>query len=683
MDNLTRTHRYQNYISSLLFSCLFSSALSAEIIDGSHWVIKPGDSLYKIARTIYPESAKKQAELRKALVQQNPEVFKNGTGNISVGDSLQLPDYAAQPKPAAVVSAPVALPEAAAKPAIEPATEAATLSDDIADTPEPTLDTPPDTTSFNRPDPEDVVGQVVINIGDLTAQNRGATRELQRRSSVYRGDTLATGGRSHTQIRLKDGALLSLRPYTSIKIAEYNYNGSEDGNERSVIELLKGGFRTVTGAIGHLNKQNYQVRTSMATIGIRGTHYSLVLCQQDSCNGDGEQVEDGLYGGVADGSIVIENQSGVHSFNNDQFFHLTSASALPRETLLPPHILNHGAAKDSPQQDHEEQHADQAPNKKVKSRVRRYAVIFEPNQPNPVKKPIVLPRDFVLPPFSDFQDLIDLAPNGSAVLIGFNEIDSFSGLLTGTAAPILVSPLNKNNIALGPQRTPIAIAETFFDGELLRDVTNDFIAASADGIPIGVPSDLGKDLNLGVNWGRWNGDFTVRRDGNPVDALQNLHFIYSENITSPSQLASLGGIKGSFTSYTSTGGTLPTDNLGNSGTNFANVFMSADFVTQEITSYDVNASVIDASSGFAVTVTYTAGIISPVPFAALNSSFLIDGTGGCPGGICNGEASVLFVGPNATGAISSYQINAPQAQVPSSITGTVVLTEDSGAQTIQ
>ncbi len=689
MHNINHTTSHRTSISGLLFSCLlsvglFSSNLSAQIVDDSYWVIKPGDSLYKIARIIYPESTKKQAQLRKALIKQNPEVFKNGIGNISVGDKLQLPDFAIQQKEPVVATTPATAPtpKTTKKTTIKATPVAA-----VAVTPAPV-----NTTSKTKPlstepeieaepqnsgtDPQDIVGQVVINIGDLTAQNRGATRTLQRRSVIYRGDTLATGNRSHTQIRLKDGALLSLRPYTNIKIAEYNYNGSEDGNEKSIIELLKGGFRTITGAIGHLNKKNYQIRTSMATIGIRGTHYSLVLCQQASCSGDGEQVEDGLYGGVADGSIVIENQSGVHSFNNDQFFHLTSASASPVETLVPPQVLTHSQSHKT----NKTQQADQSPNKKAKSQLRRYAVIFEPNQPNPVKKRIILPKDIALPPFSDFPKNIDLAPNGSAALISFNEDDN-SGFATGVATPVIISQANDSLIVLGPDRTPIVIAEAYYDGELQRTVVNDFIAASAEGLPIGVPSDLGRDTSLGANWGRWNGDFTIREDSQPINALQNLHFVYSENITSPTQLANLGGIKTTLISYTSTGGTLPTDNLGNVGTNFASISMGADFITQEITRYDVNASVIDANTG--LSVNYTAGIISPVPFTTLGSPFLIDGTGSCPGGVCAGEASVLFVGPQATGAITSFQINAPQAQIPSSIAGTAALTETAAAQEIQ
>jgi len=134
---------------------------------------------------------------------------------------------------------------------------------------------------------------------------------------------------------MKDGALLSLRPNTELVITDYNFNGREDGSERSFMELVRGGFRTITGYIGHKNKHNYRVKTSVATIGIRGTHYGLMVCSDGSCSNESEPLEDGVYGGVVDGSISVSNNSGEYTFNNDQYFHVASASSVAIEQLLP------------------------------------------------------------------------------------------------------------------------------------------------------------------------------------------------------------------------------------------------------------------------------------------------------------------------------------------------------------
>jgi len=636
-----KTKQFKHFIKplmiSLLISNIFITELYAGILNGTHWEIKSGDSLYKIARNIFPDSTKKQAQLRKELIAKNPQAFKNGISNISVGDKLQLPDFAIKKeKPEAIIA--LAKPEKikAAPPAQKPV----------------------ETEQLVTPDPQDVIGQVIINVGKLSAQNRGSIRELNRRSSIYRGDTINTGERSMTQIRLKDGALLALRPHTELKLAEYQYNGQEDGSEQSIIELVKGGFRTITGAIGHKNKQNYQVRTTVATIGIRGTHYSLVLCQQASCTDDDTgSVEDGLYGGVADGSIVIENQTGIHRFNNDQFFQLTSANTEPVEFLLPPAILKHGVAKLSTSKK-----AKKSISKQVKSVPRRLAVIFEANQPDFARRPKIPVGDADVPRVAE-EFLPDKAPDGSGMLIGFNQVDD-TGVITGTAASVIITPNNNNTIFLGPNRTPIAGREASVDQETGALVQHEVIMVSPNGaLATLVPSSVGVNPTYGVNWGRWNGNFTVLEDGQPLDSKDNFHYIYSENLTTPTQLANLGGLGGSV-SYSLLDGTLPTDNLGIVAAGAASINMDVNFINQEITSYSVNARVglttYNASADF-------------IPFQDLGREFNIQSVSiGCSS-TCTGEASVLFVGPQAQGAMTSYHID--DANGSASITGTGLLTQ--------
>ena len=622
-------------ISLFLIASLFSTGLCAGLLNGSQWIIKPGDSLYKIARSIYPNNTKQQAQLRKALVEQNPSVFKNGSSNISVGDKLQLPAFAIVKKRTAPVSAPVKIAKQT-----KPKTKQV-----------PKVISSAKPAQITKTDSDDAIGQVIINVGSLSAINHGTTRLLNRRSSIYNGDTISTGKHSLTQIRLKDGALLSLRPHTDLRIADYRYNGQQDGSEQNIMELLKGGFRTITGAIGHLNKQNYQVRTSVATIGIRGTHYSILLCQQSSCSNDdgANAVEDGLYGGVADGSIVIENKSGKHRFNNDQYFKLTSSSAAPIEFLYPPAVLLHGASKLAGT-NNKTQKKDIS--RRINSRHRR---MIKSEVIRPVLNEVIKP-----PQITEF--LPTKAPNGSAVLIGFNQINA-DGLVDGAAAPVLIAPNNDNQILLGPNRTPIAGREASIDIETGLLVRHELAMASPDGtLATLVPSSVGGNPLLGVNWGRWNGEYTVLEDGNRIETKDNFHYIYSENITSPDQLANLGGIIGSA-SYSMASGTLPTDDLGNVAATLPTINMNVDFINQQVTNYDINATIAGSF--------YNASA-SNIAFQDLGSSFNIQSIStGCISS-CVGEASVLFVGPEADGALTSYHIE--DISGSTGITGTGLLT---------
>ncbi|MDH5764983.1 MAG: FecR family protein [Gammaproteobacteria bacterium] len=305
------TKTFITSVSAAIGLAMLSLPVQAEVINNTHWMVKSGDTVYSIARHMYPGDTKQQVRFRRELVKANPEIFSGKTRIMNVGDKLRLPRF---------VIAKANTQKSKAQP------QRAVAKQKVA-----------------TPDPVDVIGKVIIAQGDLKATNRSSTRRLSRHSNVMSGDTLKTASNSRAQIRLKDGALISLQPNSEFKIAEFNFNGAEDGTERGVFELLKGGFRTITGLIGHKNKQNYKVRTTVATIGIRGTHYGLMLCEASSCSAD--NLADGLYGGVIDGSVAIDNNSGQQLFNNDQYFHVASSDTTAIETLTPPPVFEGSLAQ--------------------------------------------------------------------------------------------------------------------------------------------------------------------------------------------------------------------------------------------------------------------------------------------------------------------------------------------------
>ena len=81
-------------------------------LSGTDWKVKRGDTLYAIARAVFPGDANKQARLRQDIIELNPSVFANGANNMAVGVVLKLPDYVA-PKaaPPKVVVKPEPEPE--------------------------------------------------------------------------------------------------------------------------------------------------------------------------------------------------------------------------------------------------------------------------------------------------------------------------------------------------------------------------------------------------------------------------------------------------------------------------------------------------------------------------------------------------------------------------------------------
>jgi hypothetical protein len=114
-------------------------------------------------------------------------------------------------------------------------------------------------------------GAVDFSIGNVVATGAdGRTRALPKGAEVNAGDRVVTND-GRAQIRFADGAYVSLQPNTDFAIREFRYDGRTDGSERGVFGLLKGAMRTVTGAIGRVNRAAYEIQTPTATIGIRGT----------------------------------------------------------------------------------------------------------------------------------------------------------------------------------------------------------------------------------------------------------------------------------------------------------------------------------------------------------------------------------------------------------------------------
>jgi hypothetical protein len=119
------------------------------------------------------------------------------------------------------------------------------------------------------------VARVDFAVGNVTAQGAdGRTRQLTRGSEVEVGDTVNTQ-QGRAQLRFQDGAFMSLQPETAFKVEQFRFTENGGGNDSIVMNLLKGGMRTITGLIGRANRSNYKFRTEVATIGIRGTEYAV------------------------------------------------------------------------------------------------------------------------------------------------------------------------------------------------------------------------------------------------------------------------------------------------------------------------------------------------------------------------------------------------------------------------
>src|SRR6202162_5823678 len=129
-------------------------------------------------------------------------------------------------------------------------------------------------------------GRVLVVAGDVTIVRAAQRIPAQAGTPVRAGDTVAVGPQSSAQIRFTDDSLVALRADTTFRVSEYAYGGQESGAQRALFDLLQGGLRTVTGVIGRRDRTDYAVKTRTTTIGIRGTSYALVDCDNSCRNAD-------------------------------------------------------------------------------------------------------------------------------------------------------------------------------------------------------------------------------------------------------------------------------------------------------------------------------------------------------------------------------------------------------------
>jgi hypothetical protein len=182
-------------------------------------------------------------------------------------------------------------------------------------------------------------GQFVAVVGEVRLLGRdGTQRTAERGGELREGDTVVTGANALVQVRLADGGFLSIRADTETTLERFAYTGSEDKNASMLVSLLKGGFRSVTGLIGQLNRTGYRITTPSATIGIRGTDHEPFVVTPATAQA--LQMAAGTYDRVHSGQTFIQNRQGLTQFANpNQTLFVSDTSAPPRLLPAPPPAL--------------------------------------------------------------------------------------------------------------------------------------------------------------------------------------------------------------------------------------------------------------------------------------------------------------------------------------------------------
>jgi hypothetical protein len=456
----------------------------------------------------------------------------------------------------------------------------------------------------------EIIGRVLVAVGDVRAVRAGREIPLRYTAPIEAGDLVRTGRASNAQIRLTDESIISLRPETEFAFADYRYTGKDDGSERAFFRLLKGGLRTITGLVGRSNHQNYRLETATATIGIRGTHYVLVMCEQNCVNADGSRAPDGLYGNATGFSfgtnrVSATNTTGETVFGVNEPFHVPDINAEPQRLIAPPAFLADRLT--GRERNLGKGAGTQATQAAAAGRDGRSASSLRPPEALPTTAP--------------------------------EQRDS-SGQLAVLSTPASAIPSMGNGASSYFVDVSTSVARALVDASLSVDGQGQLTAINGAGFTAargpGGASDVGSNFQAGnLHWGVWP-DATV--NGSPVTQL---HFIVGNVPTLPG-----GGVF----DYSPIGGTRPTNAQGVTGT-FVGGTVRVDFTPGMLTLNNWQV----AFNGATYTQSGPAGASFSRTTASFASPMGWSCTGQC-GTSQTGNFAGSFTGAGATGMGIVYGI---------------------------
>lgn len=151
----------------------------------------------------------------------------------------------------------------------------------------------------------EVVARVAEIRGEVTAKSIGPlkpgqahARKLSLGAPLYRLDEVSSGDKAETLLLFRDGGRISLGANSSMEIKDYRWQ--EPGIENHfALRLLRGGLRSMTGALGKADPGAISIETPVSLVGIRGTVFDLLLPEPKA----GEEPE--LYSFVHQGEIEL------------------------------------------------------------------------------------------------------------------------------------------------------------------------------------------------------------------------------------------------------------------------------------------------------------------------------------------------------------------------------------------
>jgi hypothetical protein len=156
-------------------------------------------------------------------------------------------------------------------------------------------------------------GEVEFSRGVGFAQSPGETpRTLGKGLLLKQGDRLTTSEGASAIIKLQDGTRMTVRPNSEMVLEQYQFRESAPDNSM-LWQMVRGGFRAVTGLISKGSPNAARVQTNTATIGIRGTDFDARICARDCAAESAAIPENARPNAVQASAKVVTAQGELYS----------------------------------------------------------------------------------------------------------------------------------------------------------------------------------------------------------------------------------------------------------------------------------------------------------------------------------------------------------------------------------
>lgn len=130
-------------------------------------------------------------------------------------------------------------------------------------------------------DPQETIGVVRNATGTATITRGEHSLPAAAGTKLHAGDTLSTGFDGSLGVIFRDNSTLSLGPGSSIVIRSFLY-APREGKLGLLARISSGTMAYISGLIGKLSPQSVRFDTPVATIGIRGTYFAVIVGEPDT-----------------------------------------------------------------------------------------------------------------------------------------------------------------------------------------------------------------------------------------------------------------------------------------------------------------------------------------------------------------------------------------------------------------